>query len=105
MEARHCSSSEKKAAKENPPFAFAFLPLKNSDGTVLQDGQHVIPTYKYVKNEDDPAYYLKTADDGVKLQSRKENIILSVQLCSTQVTQNVSLLNLLMYVISVVSMI
>ena len=62
----------------------AFLPLINSDKTCIGDGLHVISTFRPPRNPDaiqDPAYYLKGIESGVKILPRKVVFFIFVDIC------------------------
>jgi len=89
----HCGSG----SKGTRPFAQAFLRLtKQSDDTVVDNGQHVLQAFRPAKNIEDPVYYLKGVESGVKLVSRKnETLRIHTTLVSTRLTHNANLLGLL----------
>ncbi len=120
---RHCSSSDK-GDKSDKTFAFAVLPLMRSDDTVIKDGNHMMHLFKFDKKLVTPDVYVpvlvfsamdcvaQSVDvDGTvqaipenalsnallnsKLQATKEHFFVKTALCSTKLTQDVSLLNLL----------
>ena len=39
-------SSNEPKDKQEKPFALAFVPLRNADGTAIADGQHELMVYK-----------------------------------------------------------
>ncbi|OQV18060.1 Dedicator of cytokinesis protein 1 [Hypsibius exemplaris] len=119
---KHRSSNETKDKAEKP-FALAFLPLKSDDGTALQDRTYNMAVYRidaklFSEKSISPAYLqfnefedkidLTTISNGqTKLApppsegcytySAKESFSVSSLVCSTKLTQNVSLLGLLMW--------
>ncbi|KAJ3049725.1 hypothetical protein HK102_012431, partial [Quaeritorhiza haematococci] len=99
-------------------FAFAFLPLLRGNHTVINDGLHNLTLYKYDRKLSVPAVYLtypagptlfvpahltstsldnltQAADAMSKLPALKDSFSVRTNLCSTKLTQNVALLNLL----------
>ena len=93
---RHCSSNDK-GDKNEKAFAFALIPLMREDETVIGDEQHTLMLYKYEKkimssylNLLDPA-----ADHGKFSVLSKDGVTIKTELCSTKLTQSVSLLKLL----------
>ncbi|KAI9096537.1 hypothetical protein DFS34DRAFT_623201 [Phlyctochytrium arcticum] len=118
---RHCSSADKSDAKKDKGeqnFAFAFLPLLRGNHTVITDANHALNLYKYERRITAPAVYLAypaganllvhakhspssadalaTAADAMsKLPTLKDSFVIRTYLCSTKLTQNVSLHNLL----------
>ncbi|KAJ3278028.1 hypothetical protein HK104_002729, partial [Borealophlyctis nickersoniae] len=111
---RHCSSSDKGSGdKTDRNFAFAFLPLLRGNHTVINDGSHGLILYKWDRKFAVPGVYLTypagpnifvpthltdsvmvAADVMSKLPALKDTLTVRTNLCSTKLTQNVSLLNL-----------
>ncbi|KAI8919215.1 hypothetical protein DFJ77DRAFT_453387 [Powellomyces hirtus] len=117
---RHCSSSDKGGDKDKHErnFAFSFLPLLRGGQTVINDASHTLTLYKYDQKTAVPFVYLnysaganilvpaqlspQTSDSlaaAVDAMSRvptlRDSFIVRTQLCSTRLTQNVALHNLL----------
>ncbi|KAJ3014802.1 hypothetical protein HKX48_004930 [Thoreauomyces humboldtii] len=114
---RHCSSSDRASDKHERNFAFAFLPLLRGGQTVINDSSHGLTLYKWDKRTATPAVYLNyspglnvlasaqfsptpealaaAVDALAKVPALKDSFSVRTQLCSTRLTQNVSLHNLL----------
>eukprot|EP01132_Coremiostelium_polycephalum_P004848 gene4848-6043_t len=88
---RHCTTSEN---KERSPFAMSYLKLTNSDGTVIANKTHSIPTYKTTKSMEDFLPSLKDPSNRPAIRKGEQTKI-KILLCSTMCTQNLSLLTLL----------
>ncbi|EGC38812.1 hypothetical protein DICPUDRAFT_27977 [Dictyostelium purpureum] len=88
---RHCTTSEN---KERVPFAMTYLKLTNPDGTVIANKTHSIPSYKTSKSIEEFLPSLKDPNNKNALR-KGENTKVKVLLCSTLLTQNLSLLTLL----------
>ncbi|XP_045475282.1 dedicator of cytokinesis protein 1 isoform X5 [Harmonia axyridis] len=105
---KHRSSNEAKDKSEKP-FAMSFVRLMEENGTTLSNVKHNLIVYKidHKKFEDQRVEYLKLASneteikEGPKIQvsglsvSAKDYFIISSNICSTKLTQNVKLLGLL----------
>ncbi|XP_024936302.1 dedicator of cytokinesis protein 1 isoform X7 [Cephus cinctus] len=108
---KHRSSNEAKDKSEKP-FALSYVKLMQRNGTTLQDTQHELLVYKldHKKYEENETTYLKLpATRGELLElnaekkptlgplslSSKDNFLISTNVCSTKLTQNVDLLGLL----------
>ncbi|XP_055336852.1 LOW QUALITY PROTEIN: dedicator of cytokinesis protein 1-like [Paramacrobiotus metropolitanus] len=121
---KHRSSNENKDKNEKP-FALAYLPLKSDDGTALPDKSYRLALYridgrKYSTDEKDKSAsvaYLELPSEEQKIDltsaaytekkgaalpaagcftySPREVFLVSSQVCSTKLTQNVHLLGLL----------
>eukprot|EP01091_Cochliopodium_minus_P014425 TRINITY_DN4896_c0_g1_i1.p1 TRINITY_DN4896_c0_g1~~TRINITY_DN4896_c0_g1_i1.p1 ORF type:complete len:1575 (-),score=457.60 TRINITY_DN4896_c0_g1_i1:11-4198(-) len=73
-------------------YAHAFLKLTKTDGTVLNDGKHLVDLFKPTKN----ATKASMMNPSSKIQIKKEEKIqINIKLCSTGLTQNISMLQLL----------
>ncbi|KAJ3150241.1 hypothetical protein HDU89_003330 [Geranomyces variabilis] len=117
---RHCSSSDRGGEKDKQDrnFAYAFLPLIRGGQTVINDASHTLTLYKYDKKTAIPSVYLAypagaslfvpaqyspTLSDSLaaavdamsKAPASKDTFVVRTQLCSTRLTQNVALHNLL----------
>ncbi|KAK9873197.1 hypothetical protein WA026_021430 [Henosepilachna vigintioctopunctata] len=105
---KHRSSTEAKDKSEKP-FAMSFVKLMEDNGTTLSNAKHNLIVYKidYRKFDERNVDYLKLpsndneARDAQKNQvpglsiSGKDSFIISSNICSTKLTQNVKLLGLL----------
>ncbi|CAG7727806.1 unnamed protein product [Allacma fusca] len=106
---KHRSSSETKDRQEKP-FALAYIPLRNPDGTAISDDEHSLNVYKldlrhYKENEAQYLYLPSTRkQNSAKIQcpqgfslSAKDPFVVKTRLCSTKFTQNAHLLELLQW--------
>ncbi|KAH0557836.1 dedicator of cytokinesis protein 2 isoform X1 [Cotesia glomerata] len=108
---KHRSSNEAKDKSEKP-FALSYVRLMQRNGTTLQDTNHELLVYKldHKKYEDNDTTYLKlpsTRAELVELNiekkpvlgpltlTSKDTFLISTNVCSTKLTQNVDLLGLL----------
>eukprot|EP01156_Anaeramoeba_ignava_P024011 Anaeramoba_ignava/c21883_g2_i1.p1 GENE.c21883_g2_i1~~c21883_g2_i1.p1 ORF type:complete len:1811 (+),score=630.08 c21883_g2_i1:51-5435(+) len=97
IEAYHCTTNEN---HDNKLFGFAFLPFFQNEAMIKQ-GKVTLPTYKYVLKtlKEEPTFYLQQPDPKLKQKSkltqRKEQIELSINLCSTKLTQVSNIIGLL----------
>ncbi|XP_063907750.1 dedicator of cytokinesis protein 1 isoform X2 [Zophobas morio] len=105
---KHRSSNEAKDKNEKP-FAMSYVKLMQENGTTLRDARHHLVVYKvdYKKFDEKSLDYFKllsiaseTKDTGPKTQvagltPSKDVFIISSNICSTKLTQNVDLLGLL----------
>eukprot|EP00301_Raphidiophrys_heterophryoidea_P003460 c11562_g1_i1.p1 GENE.c11562_g1_i1~~c11562_g1_i1.p1 ORF type:complete len:1188 (+),score=346.55 c11562_g1_i1:38-3565(+) len=91
LEAAHISSS-----KKPEPFSFFFLPLMDSRGVVLMDGDHTLDAYKFPTKAEAGCPYLPDIATPVGTNSchpsyginrKKETLIVQTILCSTLTTQ------------------
>uniref|UniRef100_G1PM09 Dedicator of cytokinesis protein 4 n=1 Tax=Myotis lucifugus TaxID=59463 RepID=G1PM09_MYOLU len=102
FEFRHCSTKEK---GEKKLFGFSFIPLMQEDGRTLPDGTHELIVHKCEENTSlqDPTRYLKLPfSKGLLLgtsslapKTTKESFWITSFLCSTKLTQNGDMLDLL----------
>ncbi|XP_053487199.1 dedicator of cytokinesis protein 4 [Ictalurus furcatus] len=102
FEFRHCSTKEK---GEKKLFGFSFVPLMQEDGRTLPDGTHELIVHKCEEtaNLQDLSRYLKLPFSKASLQpgtnqtmkSSKESFWMLSTLCSTKLTQNGDMLDLL----------
>uniref|UniRef100_A0A673JR81 Dedicator of cytokinesis protein 4-like n=1 Tax=Sinocyclocheilus rhinocerous TaxID=307959 RepID=A0A673JR81_9TELE len=102
FELRHCSTKEK---GEKKLFGFSFVPLMQDDGRPLPDGTHELIVHKCEETADlqDPSRYLKLPFSKASLQpgnnqtikNSKESFWIQSSLCSTKLTQNGDMLDLL----------
>uniref|UniRef100_A0A8C1NS34 Dedicator of cytokinesis 4 n=1 Tax=Cyprinus carpio TaxID=7962 RepID=A0A8C1NS34_CYPCA len=107
FELRHCSSKTplSKEKGEKKLFGFSFVPLMQDDGRPLPDGTHELIVHKCEETADlqDPARYLKLPFSKASLQpgnnqtikNSKESFWIQSSLCSTKLTQNGDMLDLL----------
>lgn len=118
---RHCSSADK-CEKNDRAFGFAVLPIMRTKvETIIADGEHRMRLFKFDKKSSVPEVYMSAVfDDGVdslvdmdattvdedasmvgtsngsvKLATLRDSFTCKTMLCSTRLTQDVSLLNLL----------
>uniref|UniRef100_A0A8B9L6G0 Dedicator of cytokinesis 4 n=1 Tax=Astyanax mexicanus TaxID=7994 RepID=A0A8B9L6G0_ASTMX len=102
FEFRHCSTKEK---GEKKLFGYSFVPLMQEDGRTLPDGTHEIIVHKCEEtaNLQDSSRYLKLPFSKASLQpgnnqtmkNSKESFWIISLLCSTKLTQNGDMLDLL----------
>ncbi|XP_029102505.1 dedicator of cytokinesis protein 4b isoform X2 [Scleropages formosus] len=101
FEFRHCSTKEK---GEKKLFGFSFIPLMQEDGRTLPDGTHELIVHKCEENASlhDCSRYLKLPFLKASLlansqtaKSTKESFWITSFLCSTKLTQNGDMLDLL----------
>ncbi|KAJ7415529.1 Dedicator of cytokinesis protein 3 [Pitangus sulphuratus] len=101
-EFRHCSTKEK---GEKKLFGFSFVPLMQENGRTLPDGTHELIVHKCEENTNlqDSGRYLKLPfSKGISLgnnsqavKTTKESFWITSFLCSTKLTQNGDMLDLL----------
>uniref|UniRef100_A0A8C5NSY1 Dedicator of cytokinesis 4 n=1 Tax=Junco hyemalis TaxID=40217 RepID=A0A8C5NSY1_JUNHY len=101
-EFRHCSTKEK---GEKKLFGFSFVPLMQENGRTLPDGTHELIVHKCEENANlqDSGRYLKLPfSKGISLgnnsqavKTTKESFWITSFLCSTKLTQNGDMLDLL----------
>ncbi|XP_030071824.1 LOW QUALITY PROTEIN: dedicator of cytokinesis protein 4 [Microcaecilia unicolor] len=102
FEFRHCSTKEK---GEKKLFGFSFVPLMQEDGRTLPDGTHELIVHKCEENTNfqDPNRYLKLlfskgnvlGNNNQVAKTTKESFWITSFLCSTKLTQNGDMLDLL----------
>ncbi|XP_056595767.1 dedicator of cytokinesis protein 4 isoform X1 [Triplophysa dalaica] len=102
FELRHCSTKEK---GEKKLFGFSFVPLMQEDGRPLPDGTHELIVHKCEETADlqDPARYLRLPSSKASIlpgnnqtiKNSKESFWIQSSLCSTKLTQNGDMLDLL----------
>ncbi|KAK9399594.1 dedicator of cytokinesis protein 4 [Crotalus adamanteus] len=102
FEFRHCSTKEK---GEKKLFGFSFVPLMQENGRTLPDGIHELIVHKCEENitVQDSSRYLKfpfskghlLANNHQAIKSTKESFWITSFLCSTKLTQNGDMLDLL----------
>ncbi|XP_006633511.2 dedicator of cytokinesis protein 4 isoform X1 [Lepisosteus oculatus] len=101
FEFRHCSTKEK---GEKKLFGFSFVPLMQEDGRTLPDGTHELIVHKCEENANlqDSARYLKLPflkgnlpGNNQAVKTTKESFWITSFLCSTKLTQNGDMLDLL----------
>ncbi|XP_051911224.1 dedicator of cytokinesis protein 4b isoform X3 [Hippocampus zosterae] len=101
FEFRHCSTKEK---GEKKLFGYSFVPLMQEDGRTLPDGTHELIIQKCDENTNlaDCARYLKLPfskanipSNNQTLKGTKESFWITSFLCSTKLTQNGDMLDLL----------
>lgn len=105
---KHRSSNEQKDRTEKP-FGLAYVRLMQANGTTIPQGQHVLAVYKIDHKKYDKTVancYMELPATVAELQGAKPSISglsllpkdqlsIGVNLCSTKLTQSVSLLGLL----------
>uniref|UniRef100_A0A8C5H8S7 Dedicator of cytokinesis 4b n=1 Tax=Gouania willdenowi TaxID=441366 RepID=A0A8C5H8S7_GOUWI len=101
LEFRHCSTKDK---GEKKLFGYSFVPLMQEDGRTLPDGTHELIIHKCEENSNlaDCSRYLKLPFSKANLPSNnqtlkgtKESFWITSFLCSTKLTQNGDMLDLL----------
>ncbi|XP_037099092.1 dedicator of cytokinesis protein 4b isoform X1 [Syngnathus acus] len=101
FEFRHCSTKEK---GEKKLFGYSFVPLMQEDGRTLPDGTHELIIHKCEENTNlaDCTRYLKLPfsksnipSNNQTLKGTKESFWITSFLCSTKLTQNGEMLDLL----------
>ncbi|XP_044198867.1 dedicator of cytokinesis protein 4b isoform X6 [Thunnus albacares] len=101
FEFRHCSTKDK---GEKKLFGYSFVPLMQEDGRTLPDGNHELIIHKCEENTNlaDCSRYLKLPFSKANLPSNnqtlkgtKESFWITSFLCSTKLTQNGDMLDLL----------
>ncbi|KAF7670188.1 hypothetical protein LDENG_00035470 [Lucifuga dentata] len=101
FEFRHCSTKDK---GEKKLFGYSFVPLMQEDGRTLPDGTHELIIHKCEENANlaDCLRYLKLPFSKANLPSNnqtlkgtKESFWITSFLCSTKLTQNGDMLDLL----------
>nr|XP_057934038.1 dedicator of cytokinesis protein 4b isoform X4 [Doryrhamphus excisus] len=101
FEFRHCSTKEK---GEKKLFGYSFVPLMQEDGRTLPDGTHELIIHKCEENTNlaDCTRYLKLPfskanipSNNQTLKGTKESFWITSFLCSTKLTQNGDMLDLL----------
>uniref|UniRef100_A0A2K6MDG3 Dedicator of cytokinesis 4 n=1 Tax=Rhinopithecus bieti TaxID=61621 RepID=A0A2K6MDG3_RHIBE len=102
FEFRHCSTKEK---GEKKLFGFSFVPLMQEDGRTLPDGTHELIVHKCEENTNlqDTTRYLKLpfskgiflGNNNQAMKATKESFCITSFLCSTKLTQNGDMLDLL----------
>ncbi|KAL7827969.1 hypothetical protein AOLI_G00311210 [Acnodon oligacanthus] len=101
FEFRHCSTKDK---GEKKLFGFSFIHLMQEDGRTLPDGTHELIVHKCEENANlqDCAHYLKLPFSKAHLpgnnqavKGTKESFWITSFLCSTKLTQNGDMLDLL----------
>nr|XP_046234418.1 dedicator of cytokinesis protein 4b isoform X3 [Scatophagus argus] len=101
FEFRHCSTKDK---GEKKLFGYSFVPLMQEDGRTLPDGTHELIIHKCEENSSlaDCSRYLKLPFSKANLPSNnqtlkgtKESFWITSFLCSTKLTQNGDMLDLL----------
>ncbi|XP_036883291.2 dedicator of cytokinesis protein 4 isoform X2 [Manis javanica] len=102
FEFRHCSTKEK---GEKKLFGFSFVPLMQEDGRTLPDGTHELIVHKCEENTNlqDTTRYLKLpfskgiflGNNSQAMKATKESFWITSFLCSTKLTQNGDMLDLL----------
>ncbi|XP_029681223.1 dedicator of cytokinesis protein 4b isoform X4 [Takifugu rubripes] len=101
FEFRHCSTKDK---GEKKLFGYSFVPLMQEDGRTLPDGAHELIIHKCEENASlaDCSRYLKLPfsknnlpSNNQTLKGTKESFWITSFLCSTKLTQNGDMLDLL----------
>lgn len=96
------------AASADKPFAFAYLPILGDSDACIPDGMHQLVLYRYNSQWCNPATYYdvpsESQDDGKALQDTaamkilvplRDSFSIRTFLCSTQLTQDPTLLKIL----------
>ena len=91
MEYYHCSLKER---QERKLVGFSWLELMRNDGTVIMDGEHELGVFRAESGESRLSGLSYLTGSG-PVRSGKESVIIRTQLCSTKLTQNVDLMQLL----------
>ncbi|XP_070136941.1 dedicator of cytokinesis protein 1 isoform X2 [Drosophila bipectinata] len=105
---KHRSSNEQKDRSEKP-FGLAYMRLMQANGTTIPQGQHILAVYKIDHKKYDKTVancYLELPSTTAEIQGAKpsigglsllpkDHLSIGVNLCSTKLTQSVSLLGLL----------
>ncbi|KFP33497.1 Dedicator of cytokinesis protein 4, partial [Colius striatus] len=104
-EFRHCSSKHSKEKGEKKLFGFSFVPLMQENGRTLPDGTHELIVHKCEENTNlqDSGRYLKLpfskgiflGNNSQAVKTTKESFWITSFLCSTKLTQNGDMLDLL----------
>ncbi|XP_073508062.1 dedicator of cytokinesis protein 4 isoform X5 [Phyllobates terribilis] len=102
FEFRHCSTKEK---GEKKLFGFSFIPLMQEDGRTFPDGTHELIVHKCEENTvfQDSCRYLKLpylkgnlhGNNNQAVKNTRESFWITSFLCSTKLTQNGDMLDLL----------
>ncbi|XP_030633164.1 dedicator of cytokinesis protein 4b [Chanos chanos] len=101
FEFRHCSTKDK---GEKKLFGFSFVPLMQEDGRTLPDGTHELIVHKCEDSSylQDCSRYLKLpfskaylSGNNHSVKTSKESLWITSFLCSTKLTQNGDMLDLL----------
>ena len=93
LEYYHCSLKER---QERKLIGFSWLELMRDDGTVIRDGEHELGVFRAESGEPRLSMSSLSYLSGSGLvRSGKESVIIRTQLCSTKLTQNVDLMQLL----------
>ena len=90
LEYHHCSLKERQESKQ---VGFSWLELMRGDGTVIRDGEHELGVYKMESGEGKSSLSYLSGSGPVR--SSKESVLIRTQLCSTKLTQDVALMQLL----------
>ncbi|XP_026778719.3 dedicator of cytokinesis protein 4b isoform X1 [Pangasianodon hypophthalmus] len=101
FEFRHCSTKDK---GEKKLFGFSFVPLMQEDGRTLPDGTHELIVHKCEENANlqdcarylnQPSFKTNLSGNNQAVKSSKESFWITSFLCSTKLTQNGDMLDLL----------